>query len=384
MKQKIKNLIKKNQKIFKLISIIRMITNSSMRKSFGKRKKYPKVIQLPITYKCNSKCVMCNIWKMSSKNEASLDEFKKFMKDPLFKKVESVGINGGEPSLVKNLEKYACEILNLPSLKHLNIISHGFNQELLLSNLIKIYKMCKEKNIPFHVSISLDGIGEIHNRVRGKKNIFNKTISTIDEIKQNQHLYCDSFDIGCTLVKQNIDYLIEIDVFAKIKNYNLKYRLGINNRRIESHKINKNYSVLDDPFNQNAKEFFHYKMLNSQTLNEKFKYFSILYWLNNTVKKRLLGCLWQEEGVTLDARGDLYYCAVASHSLGNLKDQKGEDIFFDKENINYRYNLIKDECDKCIHDYAGTPQTKNLLLFLKEMIKERFAMKIYKIKAKFL
>jgi len=59
------------------------------------KKKYPKVIQLPITYKCNSRCVMCNIWKMNKKNELSSEEFAKILKDEIFQKVEFVGINGG-------------------------------------------------------------------------------------------------------------------------------------------------------------------------------------------------------------------------------------------------------------------------------------------------
>src|SRR5687767_13914860 len=83
-----------------------LLTASFFKKDGGK-KNYPKVVQLPVTYRCNSKCVMCNIWQMDYSNEMTTEEFSRFLKDDIFSRVEAVGINGGEPSLVKELPAYA-------------------------------------------------------------------------------------------------------------------------------------------------------------------------------------------------------------------------------------------------------------------------------------
>ena len=384
VKQQLIKLIKKNKKLFLVAKALRFLQTSSFSKIDGSNKKYPKVIQLPITYNCNSKCVMCNIWKMDHSNEMTVEEFATFMKDDIFKEVEAVGINGGEPSLVPNLPEYIKEVLTLPKLKSLNIISHGFSQKPLLKSLEEIYKMCKEKKINFHVLISLDGVGEIHNTVRGKTNVFEKTSSTIDEIMNNQYKYCDSLELGCTIVKQNINYLIELDTYAKMKNYNLKFRLGIENKRIESDKLKEQYSVIYSPLKQNAKEFFHYQMSQTKDFANRFKYYSIFSWLNSEKPKRILGCMWKEEGITLDARGELYYCAVASNSLGSLRKEKGEKIFFDDKNIGYRKSIINNNCDGCIHDYTGKAEFKNVWKFLVDTLKDKLAMRIYKIKIRFL
>lgn len=383
MKTKIKEIIKKNKKLFLIAKALRFLQISSFSKIDGSKKKYPKVIQLPITYNCNSRCVMCNIWKMDHSNEMTVEEFATFMKDDIFKEVEAVGINGGEPSLVPNLPEYIKEVLTLPELKSLNIISHGFSQKPLLKSLEEIYKMCKEKKINFHVLISLDGVGEIHNIVRGK-NVFDKTSSTIDEIMKNQHKYCDSLELGCTIVKQNINHLIELDTYAKMKNYNLKFRLGIENKRIESDKLKDQYSVIYSPLKQNAKEFFHYQMSQTKDFANRFKYYAIFSWLNSEKPKRILGCMWKEEGITLDARGELYYCAVASNSLGSLRKEKGEKIFFDDKNIEYRKSIINNNCDGCIHDYTGKAEFKNVWKFLVDTLKDRFSMKLYEIKVRFI
>ena len=384
MKKKLIELIKKNNKLFLIAQGLRFMQRSSLSKIDGSNKQYPKVIQLPITYNCNSKCVMCNIWQMDHNGEATVSEFASFMQDDIFKKVEAVGINGGEPSLVPNLYEYADEILKLPSLKALNIISHGFSPKPLFKQVEKIYTACKEKGVSFHISISLDGVEEVHNTVRGIGYAFEKTTGTIDEIIKNQDQYCDSYDIGCTIVSQNIDYLIELDTYAKRKNYNIKYRLGIDNKRIESDKLRDQYSVIYSPLRQSAKEFFHYQISQSKSLVDMFKYYAIFYWLNSNKPRRLLGCMWKDDGITLDARGELYYCAVASDSIGTLREEKGEDIFFKDKNIEYRKNIIKNSCDGCIHDYSGKPELVNVWIFFKDTIKSRFALKLYEIKVKFL
>ncbi len=372
--------IKKNKKLFLIAKALRFLQSSSLKKIDGGDKKYPKVIQLPITYNCNSKCVMCNIWQMDHSNEANVEEFAKFMRDDIFKKVEAVGINGGEPSLVRNLPEYAEEILKLPNLKGLNIISHGFGTKPLTKSLAKIYKSCQEKGISFHVAISLDGVGEIHNIVRGRKKLFEKTIATIDEVIGNKTKYCDTYDVGCTVVAQNIDYLIELDAYAKSKNYNIKYRLGIDNKRIESDKLRDQYSVIYSPLRQSAKEFFHYQISQTKDLANRFKYYAIFFWLNSEQPKRLLGCTWKDEGVTLDSRGELYYCAVASDSIGSLRKDKGESVFFDDKNINYRKSIVTNNCDECIHDYSGRAELKNLMVFIIGTLRERFSMRFYQFK----
>jgi len=384
MKEVLLSIVKKNKKLLLLVKALCFMKNTSLGKINGGDKKYPKVIQLPITYNCNSKCVMCNIWRMDHSNEASVGEFSGFMKDEVFKKVEAVGINGGEPSLVKNLPDYADEILKLPSLKGLNIISHGFGTKPLIRSLEKIYQSCKEKGVSFHVAISLDGVGDIHNIVRGRKKLFEKTEATIDEIIENQSKYCDSYDIGCTVVAQNVDYLIELDTYAKSKNYNIKYRLGIDNKRIESDKLRDQYSVIYSPLRQSAKEFFHYQILQAKDIVVCFKYFAIFSWLNSEQPKRLLGCSWKDEGVTLDSRGELYYCAVASDSIGSLRKDRGESVFFDDSNINYRKRIIRDNCDSCIHDYSGKPELRHVMHFIISFILERYVMRLYQLKSKFL
>ncbi|MDZ4844934.1 MAG: radical SAM protein [Chitinophagales bacterium] len=363
-----------------LLASAAFFASSTFSKATGSKKNYPKVVQLPITYRCNSKCVMCNIWQMDYSNEMTVEELSKFLKDDIFSRVEAVGINGGEPSLIKELPAFADEILKLPKIKNLNIISHGFNKKLLLPALEEIYKKCKAKSIAFHISISLDGYGNMHDTVRGLK-VFKLTSETILEIHNNQNKYCDTFDLGCTVVLQNVDHLKELDAFVRQHGLNIKYRMGIENKRIESDKLVDQYSLLHHNMLQSAKEFFHSRYLLATNLKRKFKYYAIYYFLA-VKRKRLMGCHWQENGITMDSRGDLYYCAVVSDKIGGLRENKGEDIFFSKKNIDYRKSILTNDCDNCIHDYDGKPFLGNLLTFFRNLLFEKYFWVSYYLKAK--
>lgn len=384
MINRLKNYIKKKKRLYRIFKAFNFVRRTTLVKPNGSKKKYPKVIQFPITYKCNSRCVMCNIWKMDSSNETTVDEFSKFLSDNIFKEVKGVGINGGEPTILKNLAHYVEIILKLPKIRSINMISNGLSTGLVLKSAKEINELCKKKGVKFGISISLDGVGKIHNKVRGVPYAFEKTTDSINKILENKARYCDNFELACTVVKQNVNNLMELETYCELNNYKIKYRLGIENRRIKSETITNQYSVLTSEHKQTAKEFFHYQMKKAKSLEEKFKYFSIFYWLNSSKPRRLLGCAWKDEGITLDSRGEIYYCATRSKSIGNLRKNKGEEIFFNKKNIEYRKSIVKTYCSSCIHDYSGKPQLKDVLYFLKHIIKDRFAMRIYRIKAMFL
>lgn len=376
----IKNYVKKHKSLKKLILLLLFLKHTNLKRETGLKKKYPKVLQLPITYKCNSRCKMCNIWRMDDSKEMNIDEFKKFISDPIFKKITAVGVNGGEPSLITNIDEFMLAALELPSIKHINIISNGFLGTVLLSKIKKVYPIAKQKGISFHISISLDGYGETHNRVRGLPRAFFLTSKTIEEIINNPNLYCDSFDMGCTVIRQNVHQLVELDTYTEQKKYKIKYRLGIDNKRIQSDQLREQYSVIYSPLRQAAKEFFHSQVKYKGSIYDFFKYFSIFYWLDSEKPKRLLGCSWKENGITMDSRGDLYYCAVASKKIGALRNSNGDSIFFDQSNIDYRGGIIDNNCDDCIHDYSGKPELKNVIFFIKKIIFNKVWLNMYRIK----
>lgn len=375
MKNKIKQKLESNNKTKKIFKVLKDFKNSTLIEESGGKKKYPKVLQMPITTRCNSKCVMCNIPNMNKENEMDVEQFSGALKDPIFKNIESIGINGGEPFLLNDLDEYVqAAISNLPNIKSINIISNGFLTKRILDKSELIYDLCKNNNKSFNIMISLDGYGEIHDKVRGIPGAFLKVEKTIRELYSNTQKYADGIELACTVVKQNVDYLSELDTYCKLNGYNIKYRLGIQNERIGNQLILDKFSVFsDEKYRQTAIEFFNYKYHETKD----FKYYSLFKYLDNG-NKRLLGCDWKENGITMDPKGNIYYCAVESKKIGSINENHGEQIFFDKDNLLYRQQIINKNCDKCIHDYSGKVSTKNVYSYYKERIIERKSIYTYK------
>ncbi len=328
------------------------------------KKKYPQILQFPITNKCNSRCVMCNIYTLDSKNEMTLEDFKEIIQDDIFREIEVVGINGGEPFLYPYLIEIVKELMKKNKLKSLNIISNGFLTDMILEKLKIIYSICKKNKIFFHVSFSLDGYQDVHDAVRGVPGAFEKTMKTIEVIEGNREFYCDTYDLGCTVVRQNVAYLVELDSFLKKRSLPIKYRLGIENERLYNKEKTVSYSVLEDfESKQAAIEFFYSQIYKESSIYGKFKYYAIFSYLADQAPRKL-GCDWRTRGVTLDSRGHVYYCAVKSPCIANLKLENGK-VFFSKNSLEIKSRIIEKECMHCIHDYYGKPKLKDVLQFVK-------------------
>ena len=52
-----------------------------------KIRRKPKVIQMPITSRCNSRCVTCNIWKEHTKTDINPEQLKKVLSSSFFSDV---------------------------------------------------------------------------------------------------------------------------------------------------------------------------------------------------------------------------------------------------------------------------------------------------------
>ena len=104
-------------------------------------------------------------------------------------------------------------------------------------------------------------------------------------------------NVGCTVMQQNVDDLAAFESLVNKHNIDIKFRLGIDNKRIDNHSVKEQYSLMYSPLKQTAIEFFHSQIYKQKKISAMFKYYAIHYWLQMEKPKRLLGCMWKEEGV---------------------------------------------------------------------------------------
>ena len=338
----------------------------------------PLTLQMPITSRCNSRCKTCNIWKYHDNVDIDCASLEKALKDSFFSEVRTVGLNGGEFTLVPNFIDVVKTVLTLPKLRNIYCISNGLLPKKLFEYLFVANKECKKKNVNLHICISVDGFGAVHENVRGVPHCFSKTIEILDELSKNKERYCSSFSVGCTISKYNIDYIKETqNFFDGYPGLNVEYHCAIPNKRIKTFDDADDYYVLKD--NQKrllAAEFFYERYLLASSFQNRYQNFANFYYLTHNGKERLNTCAYTNRDVTIDENLNLMLCATASGVIGNLRERSATEIIKSKKckkilNDNLSY------CNSCGH-YSYHPLTLNgRLKYIKFEMQNRYVWEYY-------
>jgi MoaA/NifB/PqqE/SkfB family radical SAM enzyme len=135
----------------------------------------PTAIAILLTERCNARCLHCDIWKNRGKESApSADHWKTAMRD-LRRWLGPVHVvfTGGEALLMP----FAADVVSYASAQGLLVehLTHGF-----WLDQSRIEKMAMGR--PYRVTISCDGIGATHDKIRGRAGFFEATNTTIQTL----------------------------------------------------------------------------------------------------------------------------------------------------------------------------------------------------------
>lgn len=330
----------------KLLEQIRQIYDESQ---FPPARK-PKVIQFPINNICNSRCQMCNIWEQKRGKEITPDELREILKDPLYSEVNSVGVNGGEPTLRKDIGEITQALIDsLPSLTAIYLITNGIVYSQVTKAIEDMGKRCLNSNAKLNVMISLDGVGKVHDAVRGRDGNFDSSVRVMEFAKESEGV--GLVRGGCTIMKENVygvedllDWCITNDLYTT-------FRVAIPHQRLYSEDF-PHPTSLDIKERFHLANFFDHLRLHYDTdFSRKAFYLSLRNQLIND-QPRTVGCAFKNRGVTLNSEGKLSYCAVASKHLGNALETPSSKLYWD--NTDHLHEIQKTKCDDCFHDYDGT------------------------------
>lgn len=130
--------------------------------------KVPFFVGHKLTYNCNLRCKMCPFWKRTSV-DSSLEQEKAILKQVYNSGACGVAFEGGEPLLRRDLVDILAYSRSLPL--HTSLITNG---TLLEGRIDEIAPY-----INGVIYVSLDGLEETHDAVRGVKGSFRKALAGI-------------------------------------------------------------------------------------------------------------------------------------------------------------------------------------------------------------
>ena len=324
----------------------------------------PTVLQLNVNATCNARCCMCNIWQTEDKTMLRLEELDKIFSDPLFRTIEYTIVAGGEPTLRKDLpEVVALMLKKMPQMRKVSIPTTGIATERSVSHFSAIAKACLEHKVFLSIGISLDGVEDVYDRVRGVPGGYKKVINTLVALKKLNQEIEFQLGLGSTISGLNVHDVYNLIEMSK------KFEVGISfvvAALSESYFNNANL-MENIAFTPEAKAFLK-KFLKQQIdasplLSElPFYYQKVLEMMDGA--KRSIPCPYQDQGLVIDASGDVHYC-VNSRTLGNLHQRSASSIYYDPENLAYRHQVTQEVCPTCeISCFVGVGLRKTVFPFL--------------------
>ncbi|MGY0600088.1 polysaccharide pyruvyl transferase family protein [Vibrio sp. JZG10] len=309
----------------------------------------PELLNFPITENCNSRCVMCNVWKNNIESEMSPAEIANNLRRDYFSNLKHIGISGGEPTLRKDLVECVSAIVEVrPELRSLSITSHGFHFNRWSRFLPLIKAICDSKSIPFSLNISIDGSKDKHNFVRGTKLAYERALKTINIAKG----LGIPVQIQCTLSNINVFDVNSVLHLAQNTGSDVIFRLAVPIDRLKNSDVIGGLQLSSEAASYLA-DFFESEALHNVTrsIGRGLYYEQISKALiSGRASSRSMPCSFKNNGCLLTSRGSVYVCSVSDKVIAD--SASSSNLMSDTE-VNVRKSVIEKDCNHCLHDQSG-------------------------------
>jgi MoaA/NifB/PqqE/SkfB family radical SAM enzyme len=325
----------------KSLTLAKNIIESNFRRS-----RFPYKLTYVATYRCQSRCIYCNIWQKEPEGELTFDEIETFFKRS--NKFSWVDLTGGEVTLRKDFAEIAGAIVsNCKNLYHLHTPTNGLAPALIERKVKEILALRPNR---FVVTVSLDGPRELNDKIRGIPGDFNKVIDTVKRLRKIKDSRFQVV-IGFTLAAGNKGTFTEMIAQVRKEIPDMKaddFHMNV------IHTSGHYYDNVDtDALTADLRhDLAQYRAMR----NHKF---TPIGFLEDQYLRMADGYL--QTGVTpvmcqalagsvfIDSYGYIYPCSIYSKRMANIKDidYDIEAYWNTKEVIEAREEIERGECPQC-------------------------------------
>ncbi len=322
---------------------------------------FPKVAIIPITYKCNLRCKMCNIWRLDN-IDLTMEALRRLLADKnLAASLESINITGGEPLLRNDL----CEIIDelvciCHKLSSITLNTNGVMTKKLGELINEVEKIrSRRRNFSFSIYISLDGVGTIHDEMRGRTGTYKAVMDTLDMLKELKVDHRFQYGLNYTITPENYMFMDDVMRLAQENCIAVDYTYSM-----KSPMYFSNIDYFEDKvsYSDTAKEFIISKI--QEYTRRRLLSYSASYYRNLIAmikgEKRRVGCIFQKAGFFLHPLGDIYLCWACENKLGNIYQQTFSDMWNNKRREQLQSETLS-YCQDCYNNCYVDFQRINII-----------------------
>lgn len=276
---------------------------------------------------------MCDNWKrylnqpLKLKDELSLKDYEKFFQNnkDWLSDLKHLGIAGGEPFLRNDLVDLVKSVRHALPWVSIGLQSNGLTPEKIAQSLDEIIKFYPEITL----AVSLDGISETHDKIRGIKGAYEKVLKTISLARKAgvREISC-----GMTIQENNFNEILKVKEIAEREGAEFSCFLA---------DVGEYY---------NKKEKGGLSERAKKSVIQSLKSFRGDYYLDNLrlqlegKRKRKLPCYSGWTSLVIDPYGEVRPCVLRSESFGNIKKQSLKEILAGNKAKKIREKIKKCTC----------------------------------------
>jgi MoaA/NifB/PqqE/SkfB family radical SAM enzyme len=296
----------------------------------------PLTLTFSVTAACQSRCKTCNIGNVYladpsiAKQNLDLDEIERVFRSlgPIY----FFNVSGGEPFMRKELAeiiRLACVHLK-PRLIHIptNAISPKFIDK-TTRQILAYMEQYAHRSTPISIKPSIDGVGAMHDYVRGYEGNFELLEKTIDVLlairRENPRLHVD---LGTVISNLNLHHLDEIEDWVHSRGVE-SYRHEIAEQRAEFHNLGdpitppaEVYEELTERFKRKILSNIRGKAFLTRTTEAvRIVYYDVAVEILKQ-KRQVTPCYGGISNIHLNFNGEVWPCCVlgGDQALGNVRE----------------------------------------------------------------
>lgn len=278
----------------------------------------PYKLTYAVTYRCNSRCEICNIWKKPIRHELEIVQIQRFFETNRY--FNWIDITGGEIFLRMDLlEIMKIIIRTQPKLYLLHTPTNGFMTDRIYS-VTKAILANKPKN--YVISISLDGPKTVHDKLRGVKGAWDHAVATYKKLRTLQSKSFSCY-FGMTISGHNEAVLEQTYIELKNEIPHLKRSdLHLNIAHVSSHYYGNSEKqiAMSDTIANTIQSFTN----NSPFPTTPMRLLEKIYQKNITrylrTGKTPMPCKSLSSSIFINPYGIIFPCAMWNYPLGNIAD----------------------------------------------------------------
>lgn len=326
------------------------------------RKRTPIHLILFVTDRCNARCGTCFYWRSLNQGESLRPEHIEKISRSLGELVW-LDISGGEPFLRKDIASICHTFVERNGVRFINIPTNAL-QTAVIERLVGEILGSENRGFNLNVAVSLDGVGENHDRIRGVPGNYQKALATLaalERIRQADRRL--SLSVVTTVMRHNLEDVKQL------------LDLGVREWKLDYHSLNllrgspmdaslqppspEQFAEVSGIQLQHCRRYFHgrYGALGGWMASLGRSMLNRYYMKELEGQPKDISCNAGRVSCVIDANGDVYLCELLE-KVGNLNhyDWDFERLWYDAAARELR-SRVQGGCH-CTHECF---HTKNLI-----------------------